>query len=116
MTKNWLKTVLGVLAASVEATGITQAQFASWAKTSLGIIGSAAVTHGIGNASVWEALSGVVVALIPYAWGWAANTLLAQVKQTSSLPEVKQVVLKSSAGNGLAAAAADPAQPKIVKE
>jgi hypothetical protein len=37
-------------------------------------------------------------------------------KATAAVPGVEKVVIKSSAGNGLAAAAADPAQPKITKE
>lgn len=94
---------------------MTQAQFESWVKTTLGIIGSVATTYGVGNSNVWAMVSGVAIALIPFVWGYLGNTKLAQVQQISQLPEVEKVVLKPSAGNGLAIAAADPSQPKITK-
>jgi hypothetical protein len=115
MNNTWKK-VLGVVAAIAEATGITQAQVFSWLKTALGIVGSSLATSGVVNAATWQIITGVVVALFPLVWGYFANTILAQVKSTSALLDVDKVVLKTSAGGGLATAAADPNQPKIVKQ
>lgn len=95
---------------------MTQAQFESWLKTTLGFVAGVAVAKGWISDSTATALTGVAIALVPLVWGYLRNTVLAQVKQTSSLPDVEKVVLKSSVQNGLAAAAADPSQPKIVKQ
>jgi hypothetical protein len=95
---------------------MTQAQFASWLKTTLGFAAGIAVAKGWISASAGEGLIGVALAVVPLVWGFLGNTVLAQVQQTSALEDVQKVVLKPSVGDGLAAAAADPSQPKIVKQ
>lgn len=91
----------------------TQAQFTTWVQTTLGFIAGWAAGKGYGDASLWTALTGIVMAVVPLVWGYLANTKLAQVKQAAALPEVAAVVIKPSATNGIANAASDPDQPKI---
>lgn len=92
---------------------MNQEQFTSWIKTTLGVVGGVATTYGVGTSSVWMGITGVAVTLAPLAWGYLSNTHLAQVQRAAAIPDVAKVVMKSSATNGLAAAAADPRQPKI---
>jgi hypothetical protein len=91
----------------------TQAQFTTWIQTTLGFIAGWAAGKGYGDANLWAGITSIVVAAVPLVWGFISNTKLAQVKQAAALPEVAAVVIKSSATNGVAAAAADPTQPKI---
>jgi hypothetical protein len=94
---------------------MNQEQFISWLKTTLGFIAGFVVAKGYISESAATAISGAVIAIAPLVWGYVSNTKFAQIKQASTLPEVARVVLKSDVGNDLAAAAADPAQPKITK-
>ena len=95
---------------------MNQEQFLSWVKTTLGFAAGYFVARGYVSESTAEALVGAAVALVPLVWGLLAHTKLAQIKQAASLPEVSSVVIKPSATNGIAAAASDPTQPKIVKQ
>ena len=59
----------------------------------------------------------VVGTLPPIAsaiWGMFAHTNAAKIAAVTALPDVQAVVVKSSATNGVANAAADPAQPKVL--
>jgi hypothetical protein len=94
---------------------MTQEQFLSWLKTTLGFVAGVAVAKGYISDQGATAIIGAVIAVVPLVWGFIANTKLAQIKTTAALPEVSSVVIKPSATNGIAAAAADPLQPKIVK-
>lgn len=93
----------------------TQMQFSDWVKTTIAGIAGWAIGHGYGDANLWALIGGVAMLLVPYAWGWVSGTKLAQVQKVAAMPEVASVVIKPSTGNGIAAAAADPSQPKITK-
>jgi hypothetical protein len=95
---------------------MTQEQFLSWLKTTMGLIAGIAGSYGVGNANIWAMISAIVIGIAPYVWGYIANTKLAQIQKAAALPEVSSVVIKPLATNGIAAAAADPTQPKIVKQ
>ena len=95
---------------------MNQEQFISWLKTTLGFVSGVVVANGYISESAATAITGAAIAIAPLVWGFLSNTKLAQIKQAASLPEVSSVVIKPSATNGIAAAASDPAQPKIVKQ
>lgn len=93
----------------------TQAQVESLVKTLFGFLSGWAVVHGYGDANLWMSLSGIVLGLVPVIWGLVRNTHASQVKQVAALPEVQSVVIVPGTKNGVGAAAADPAQPKITQ-
>lgn len=94
---------------------MTQEQFLNWVKTTIALFGGLLISKGKTDESTVQLVTGVVIAVVPFVWGWLANTKLAQIKKAANLDEVEKVVIRPSTGNGIAAAAADPAQPKITK-
>lgn len=94
---------------------MTQEQFLSWLKTTMGFAAGYLVAKGYITESIATAISGATIAVAPLVWGYLSNTKLALIKNVSNMPEVKSVVIAPTTGNGIAAAAADPAQPKITK-
>lgn len=59
-------------------------------------------------------LAAGVIAMATAAWSWWSNRAVAQAAQVAAQPGV-HVVVGSTASAELRAAAADPAQPKIVE-
>lgn len=115
-------------------------QLLSLLRTVLQIIGTVVVAHGtLGiNGAIWEQISGALVVLAPTVWSMYANTKAAKlasvaamsgpekqqaftgipdsakIEAVTALADVAQVIVKSSASDGVAAAAADSGQPKVV--
>jgi hypothetical protein len=59
-------------------------------------------------------ICGALPPIIAAVWGAFAHTDEAKVAAAAALPGVAAVVVKVSASDGVAAAAADPTQPKVV--
>jgi len=85
-------------------------------RTILKIGGTLIVAHGtLGlNGAAWEQLSGGILMIAPVIWDMFVHTDSAKIKSVTAMPDVAQIVVKSGAVDGAAAAAADPAQPKVV--
>ena len=115
-------------------------QWLSLLRTVLQVAGTAIVAHGfLGiNGAVWEQISGAVVIIAPTIWSMYANTQTAKlasvaamsgpdkqaaftgipdsakIAAVTALVDVAQVIVKQTASDGVASAAADPSQPKVV--
>ena len=78
--------------------------------------GLVAYAAGRGWISAGEAgeISAAIITLGMAAWSATTNTDAAHVATVAALPGIQQIVVKTSADDGVAAAAADPTQPKVV--
>lgn len=61
-------------------------------------------------------LCGAVPPLVSFIWGYFSHTDSANIKKVEANPGVAQIIIKPTATNGTAAAAADPARPKVVTQ
>src|ERR1017187_7858282 len=62
------------------------------------------------QAALGLAVSGAVVGI----WSQLTKTDAAKIAAVTAMPDVKQIVVSKYAVDGVAVAAADPAQPKVV--
>ena len=60
-------------------------------------------------------VSAAIIALLAAGWSVQTNSDASAIKTVTAMPDVKQIVVKAGAVDGAAQAAADPAQPKVVK-
>ena len=92
-------------------------QALSLLRTVLQIVGTGIVAHGtLGiNGAMWEQLSGGIIMLAPVIWSMYVHTDSQKIAAVTAMPDVAQIVVKAGAVDGAAQAAADPAQPKVVK-
>lgn len=94
-------------------------QMLSLLRTFLQMAGTFVVTHGLlgaNSSQLWELISGVVLMVVPTLWSIYAHTDNAIIKNVTAMPDVKKVVVTVGAGDGVGAALADPAQPKVVTQ
>ena len=93
-------------------------QLMSLLRTLLQIAGTALVSHGtLGiNGAMWEQISGAIIMVAPVVWSMASHTDGAKIASVAAMPDVAQIVVKSTAKDGAAQAAADPTQPKVVTQ
>ena len=93
-------------------------QAMSLLRTLLQIAGTSIVAHGtLGiNGTMWEQISGAVIMVAPVVWSMFAHTDTAKIASVTAMPDVAQIVVKANAVDGAATAAADPNQPKVVKQ
>ena len=92
-------------------------QLLSLLRTLLQMIGTYIVAHGVlgtNSSQLWETISGIILMIAPTVWSMYSHTDAANIKKVAAMPDVKQIVVKSTAGDGVGAALADPAQPKVV--
>lgn len=92
-----------------------------WVRSGVGVAFVAAVAKWpiLGSyidPSTQTQLAAVVATLVVGVWQQLTKTDNAKVKAAAALPGVAQVVVKKTATDGVAAAAADPAQPKVVTQ
>jgi hypothetical protein len=59
-------------------------------------------------------ICGAVPPVVAAVWGAFAHTNASKIASVTALPGVAAVVVKLSADDGVAAAAADPTQPKVL--
>ena len=64
------------------------------------------------QAALGVAASGIVIGI----WSQLTKTDAAKIAAVTAMPDVKQIVVSKLAVNGVATAAADPNQPKVVKQ
>jgi hypothetical protein len=97
---------------------MNQDQLLSLLRTLLQVIGTAVVTHGtLGiNGAMWEQISGAIIIIAPTIWSMYAHTDKANLAKVTAMPDVTQVVVKSTATDGVADAANDPTQTKVVTQ
>lgn len=84
----------------------------------------AAIAYAVGrgwipsadSAGITNAILTLATAFGAAVWSSAAHTDNAIIKEASANPQIAQIVVKSSAVDGTAAAAADPSLPKVVKQ
>ncbi len=95
---------------------MNNAQLLSLLRTLLQIAGTTIVAHGtLGiNGAMWEQISGAIVMIAPIIWSMFAHTDTAQLKAVEAMPDVKKIVVDTTAPpDGAAAALADPTRPKV---
>jgi hypothetical protein len=82
----------------------------------LSVVGTLVVAHGsLGiNGAMWEQISGAVLMLAPIVWSMYVHTDGQKIAAVTAMPGVAQIIVKTSADDGAAAAAADPTQPKVI--
>ena len=80
--------------------------------------GLVAYAAGRGWISAGEAgeISAAIITLGAAGWSAMTNTDAASIKTVTAMPDVAKIVVKAGAVDGAAAAAADPAQPKVVTQ
>jgi hypothetical protein len=95
---------------------MNQDQLLSLLRTVLQIAGTAIVAHGtLGiNGAAWEQLSGGILMLAPVLWSMYVHTDGQKIAAVTAMPGIQQIIVKTSADDGAAAAAADPTQTKVV--
>ena len=78
--------------------------------------GLVAYAAGRGWISAGEAgeISAAIITLGMAAWSASTNTDAAKIVSVTAMPGIAQILVKPSADDGAAAAANDPAQPKVV--
>lgn len=91
-------------------------QLLSLLRTLLQILGTYLTTKGFVNETLWAQISGIVLVIAPTIWSIYAHTDAANIKKVTAMPDVQAIVVKSTAGNGVGAALADPAQPKVISQ
>ena len=93
-------------------------QLLSLLRTLLQIVGSFIVSHGTFgiNGAIWEQISGAIIIIAPTIWSMYAHTDRANIEKVSAMPDVKKIVVKPNADDGVGAALADPAQTKVVTQ
>ncbi len=98
---------------------MNSAQLLSLLRTLLQIAGTAVVAHGtLGiNGAMWEQISGAVIMIAPIIWSMFAHTDTAQLKAVEAMPDVKKIVVDTTAPpDGAIAALSDPTRPKVVAQ
>jgi hypothetical protein len=92
-------------------------QLLSLLRTVLQMIGTYVVANhvlGANSSQLWDLLAGIILMAAPTIWSIYAHTDAANIKKVTAMPDVKEIVVKANAGNGVGAALADPNQPKVV--
>lgn len=95
---------------------MNQSQFTSFLKTLIGFAAGFISAKGWVSADTATAIAGALMAFVPLAWGWFSHTDLANIQTAAATPEVSTIAIKPTATDGIAAAASDPTQPKIVHQ
>lgn len=117
-----------------------QDQVLSWVRTTIAGVAGFAIGHGYGSAELWSMISGIAMLVVPYLWGAYMHTSAAKLeaiagmapsdkraamkqipddlklKVVEAIPSVQRIVVAAHAGNGVQAAASDPARPKVVTQ
>jgi hypothetical protein len=60
------------------------------------------------------AICGALPTIVSAVWGMFAHSDSAKIAAVTAMPGIAQILVKPTAGDGAATAAADPAQPKVV--
>jgi hypothetical protein len=91
-------------------------QFLSLVRTILQIAGTVVVSHGVLgiDGASWEIISGAIIVVAPTIWGIMTRTDAAKIASVAAMPDVTKIIVKATATDGVANAAADPSQPKVV--
>ncbi len=93
---------------------MNQDQFLSWLRTTVGIVGGLAVQYGVTNDSTATAITGAVVAIAPFIWGFFVHTDAAKLQAAGAVPGVRPIEVMSSAAPDLQRLAVDPTVPSVV--
>lgn len=72
-----------------------------------------AIGHGIGDADLWSAVSGVVIAVVPIVWSYAAHTAVNKARVAAKIDGV-QVVVGSNAPASVRELTFDDSAPDVV--
>lgn len=94
---------------------MNQDQFMSLIRTGLGVAAGFAIAHGVSD-QTWQLIAGIITAVAPLLWGYFAHTDSAKLAAVEALPDVKNIVVKSTATDGVAEAARDADRPKVIKQ
>ena len=78
-----------------------------------GLVAYAAGRGWISASSAGE-IGAAIITLGAAAWSASTNTDAASVATVAAIPSIAKILVKSSATDGVAAAVADPSQPKVV--
>ena len=77
-----------------------------------GLVAYAAGRGWISESSAGE-IGAAIITLGAAAWSASTNTQAAAIVTAAAIPDVTKIIVKTTSTDGVAAAAADPAQPKI---
>lgn len=93
---------------------MNQDQFLSWLRTTLGGAGALAVEHGLTTSSTATAVTGAVVALAPFIWGFFVHTDSAKLLAAGSVVGIKPIEVLANAAPEIMKMAMDPTTPSVV--
>ncbi len=85
-------------------------------RSALAFFGGIAVSKGFLTSESLVLLSGLALSIYPVVWGVMKHTSAAKIEAVEKMPEIKQIVIVSTANGSLQRLAADPTKQKIVKE
>src|SRR5260221_5433631 len=71
---------------------------------------------GVLDPATQNALGVAAAGLVVGIWSYFTKTDSAKIAAVAALPDVAKIVVKPNATNGVASAAADPNQPKVVTQ
>ncbi len=92
---------------------MNQDQALSYLRTIITAVGAYAMGRGWVKEDTLTLVTGLAGPLISIGWGWYAHTDTAKLKAVEALSDVKEIVVKKTAVDGVADAAADPLRPKV---
>lgn len=90
------------------------AQFLSWLRTTMSGVGYLLTVYGVTGADTWwPTVSGIVLAVTPYIWGYVAHTNTAKLIAASDVDGVVKIKILPTAPPDVIAVANDDSIPKV---
>jgi hypothetical protein len=94
-----------------------QEQFLSWLRSTMSGVGYLLTAYGVSGADAWwPTVSGIMLAVVPYVWGYFAHTDSAKLAAVEAIPAVNKIVVSSGAPRDVKAVVADADRPKVVSQ
>ncbi len=96
---------------------MNQDQVLGLARNLVAFLGGFAVSRGWFTTEQITMIGGIAAAVIPFVWTLFVHTDSAKIAAVTAMPDIRQVVVNTSAKQDTAAsvAASDPLQPKVTK-
>lgn len=89
-------------------------QFLSWLRTTMGGVGYLLASYGVTGADEWwPTVTGIVLAVVPYIWGYVSHTNAAKLVAASDVPGVDKIRILPNAPADVIAVANDDGIPKV---
>lgn len=90
-------------------------QFLSWLRTTMSGVGYLLTSYGVTGADTWwPTVSGIILAVVPYVWGYVAHSNSAKLLSAKDVPGVEKIKIDAAAAPpDVMAVAKDANVPKV---